>query len=469
LVVTSAVLLVTSLGFGTRAEAFTACFDQVQSQFSLRVLSIIEVDAAIQKRVSWLLTAQERSFDGSNRVEIEDLLRAEFGPLSAELGRVAEASMSRPEAMHFRSALRQMIQAREGFTGYVGRLAKALQPTGLIGRLFSKEQKRAELRDELEKGIISCRSMMATCLVDLNAHSQGYRALHEYYRRLGRVIEQQVRVWQGVSQDARLGSEARLRAEQHISSLLQMKVVVAGLISSTEADLLAAANHAQFGQAELPVVLTGLVASGANERVMAPVRTRYELEAEAAERAQVEAAKQAEKEGEVAAARERARIAADRTRDERIESILDATKSTPGKRLDLYHELVLSVFNDSQASPITTKQALRLLETTEIGLNWVWNTNGMRRLHELLANRLGSKWASHTERTYVDSEFLVLLIHRLAPEPDAAMRAKVIARADEIWQGSQNQQVNFKAEFKADFETLWRLLKREWEQRSTEP
>lgn len=477
------IVLLIAAGEGQKALAQGACLDQVQGQFSLRVMSAFEIDAAVEKRVSWLVSARERGLQDSNRVEFDEILRAEYTPLATELARLAEASLTRAEALQFRASLKSLLESRESLTNQIERLNRALEPAGLLSRILRQEKKRSEAQAALEKGILTCRDLIANCVVDLNNATQDYRNLHEIYRRIGRVTEQQSRIWQMVAARPEVGGEARLIVEQYLGHLAKLRVIITGLVSSSEADLISAAQHIQFSQTELPVILTGLVSRGASRDLLAPVRLRFQLEADEAvrKRAEEEAARRSQELSEQqlrelgaqrpakpsSASHSEAFIKAHEQRSDRIEATLASTASNHNTRLDLFYERVKSMAESSDAR-YSAEQALWILNSFEPGKQGLgWDREGLSLLTSKINRRLGQSWAStSTFRTFVDSEFLVILLTVLAPEPRAEVRAAFLAKADAHWLASKNLRSNLKAEYRSDMEMLWRLLKREWEERS---
>jgi hypothetical protein len=382
-----------------------------------------------------LVAARERGFGGGNRIEAEELVRSEQSPLFAELSRLAEASLTAPEVVGFRSAVTALTGTRETLMGQIESLSRALQPTGLIGRLLRQDQRRLQLRAELVEGIRSCRVALASCAVDLNTHLQDYRNLHDLYQQVGRVFEQRIRIWDMVSKRPEIGPEAVLRSQQYVASLAQSRVVIAGLISAAEADLITAANHLQFVQSDLTVALTGLVAQGAPASLlMAPSHVtgrRLPTERE---------------------------LQVQRRTEDRIATLL-AVASTPQQMLTMIRDLVL----DLEPGSINTNQGMRLIGAIRPGLNW-GRENGFLKLGEIINVSLKKNWTVGGFE-HMDSEALFFLIHKLAPEPNPLERKRLIQMADRIWRKSRNWSGR-KPDYLADLEAIWRLAKREWEQRS---
>jgi hypothetical protein len=297
-----------------------------------------------------------------------------------------------------------------------------------------------------------------------------------------------------------------------------MRLIIEGLISTSDADLFAAGQHLQFVNVELPIVLRGLVAQGASPSVIAPVKTRYDIEAEqaaakhAAEAKRVEEEKRRHTEEQAFAAKaaalklrteeeEARKLAAQKKADQLAEQErLDRLKfdlamrppqpSIEGNRRSedaIRHEkvsdrieiIVRSSYANSQTRlglfydmffrgnmRVSAKQALWILNVLQAGVQFGWEKGGLIIATLMIKDQFGRLYDSANFYTSTDSDLLLLLIKRTESERDEALRKLVVDRAESLWLASDNQTTPFSPEFRADFEAIWKSVLRDWHERS---
>jgi hypothetical protein len=483
------------------AQAQSFCLGLLESTEAIigRALSDAEIASEVAARSSLIQASRLRGGFESGAV-LEDLSAREFDLLSKQAQSLARLVLGGVDGQNFGLEVAELRKSNDRLVQKIEQLTSTLKPTGVLGRMV--RSLRAPSRDRiaaLENEVVNCRIDSASCVQSLRTSEADYRRI---YARLGHFqveVNNRLAIWGQVGATLQADDGLRMDVGSRLIALTSMRAMLDGLISKMDQDLSLAGMQVRTLDGQVPSLLAGAVAAGADPAILAPVKTHEEmardqrLRSEANRLAQREAdrleaienerlkeeranerriqAKIARREAEEAARaraaaevqraeRRTARLVAARKRDQERDKLLRAKKGEEKARQARedrqrfsarIEEIILHTSKKGDKRlvelhqllalskrRITADQAMDILDSLDPGVDGSRFTDPYPNLEPIIEEITGRGLYESRNGFAVDLDLVALLLTRTVPEQNVSLRNEFVDRIQLYWKASQD-------------------------------